>query len=156
VIVAAGSQHTPQLLLLSGIGDKSLLNSLGINVVADLPGVGQNFHDHGGMVGYGMFLNDLNPSPSNTTNATWLAEQRVLYDTQKKGACSLEIYERDLSIHLTIRRMDDRCIQFGGIPTIAQIHKSNRGVHLCSSATKPGPVPFELPSQPRCRSERTN
>jgi choline dehydrogenase-like flavoprotein len=89
VIVAAGSQHTPQVLLLSGIGDKSLLKPLGIDVVSDLPGVGHNFQDHPAAFGGAIFLNDLNPSPSNLTNATWLAEQRVLYDTQKKGLHSL-------------------------------------------------------------------
>lgn len=85
VIIATGSQHTPQLLLLSGIGDKAFLKSLGIDVVADLPGVGQNFQDHPAVGAGGFFLNDLNPSPMNATNTTWLAEQRVLYDTQKQG-----------------------------------------------------------------------
>ena len=45
VIVAAGAMHTPQLLQLSGVGPKTLLDSLGINVVSDLPGVGSNFQD---------------------------------------------------------------------------------------------------------------
>ncbi|CAG8780219.1 3182_t:CDS:2, partial [Acaulospora colombiana] len=81
----AGSQHTPQVLLLSGIGDKKLLDSLGIKVVSDLPGVGQNFQDHPGATPNATFLNDLNPNPGNVTNSTWLAEQRVLYDNEKKG-----------------------------------------------------------------------
>lgn len=46
VIVAAGSVHTPQILQLSGIGDAALLESLGIDIVSDLPGVGQNLQDH--------------------------------------------------------------------------------------------------------------
>lgn len=46
VILAAGALHTPQLLQLSGIGDKPRLIELGINVVADVPGVGQNYQDH--------------------------------------------------------------------------------------------------------------
>lgn len=37
---------TPQLLELSGIGDKSILQSLGIQTVLDLPGVGANLQDH--------------------------------------------------------------------------------------------------------------
>ena len=43
-ILAAGAVHTPQILQLSGIGPKSLLSSLGIATVADLP-VGYNFQD---------------------------------------------------------------------------------------------------------------
>jgi choline dehydrogenase-like flavoprotein len=46
VILAAGALHTPQLLQISGIGDERLLSNLGINVVVDLPGVGQNYQDH--------------------------------------------------------------------------------------------------------------
>jgi choline dehydrogenase-like flavoprotein len=46
VILAAGSIHSPKLLLLSGIGEANALCRLGIDVVADLPGVGENFQDH--------------------------------------------------------------------------------------------------------------
>ncbi|RAL06167.1 GMC family oxidoreductase [Aspergillus ibericus CBS 121593] len=46
VILAAGAFHTPQLLELSGIGDKELLSSLGIEVVVENPGVGRNFQNH--------------------------------------------------------------------------------------------------------------
>jgi choline dehydrogenase-like flavoprotein len=46
VILAAGAIHTAQILQLSGIGPAALLGPLGIDVVADLPGVGANFQDH--------------------------------------------------------------------------------------------------------------
>ena len=46
VILAGGSINSPQLLLLSGIGPAADLGSLGIPLVADLPGVGQNLQDH--------------------------------------------------------------------------------------------------------------
>jgi choline dehydrogenase-like flavoprotein len=46
VIVCAGAVGSPQLLLLSGIGSAGQLQALGIEVVADLPGVGQNLQDH--------------------------------------------------------------------------------------------------------------
>jgi choline dehydrogenase len=46
VIVACGALNTPKLLQLSGLGPGSLLQSLGIPVVADLPGVGANLRDH--------------------------------------------------------------------------------------------------------------
>ncbi|TRM64603.1 glucose-methanol-choline oxidoreductase [Schizophyllum amplum] len=42
VIVCAGAYQTPQILELSGIGDKHLLNEHGIETVVDLPGVGRN------------------------------------------------------------------------------------------------------------------
>lgn len=46
VILAGGAFGSPQVLLLSGIGDGAELNALGIAVQHDLPAVGRNFHDH--------------------------------------------------------------------------------------------------------------
>jgi len=46
VLLCAGSLQSPQLLMLSGIGPAAELNKHGIPVVHDLPGVGQNLHDH--------------------------------------------------------------------------------------------------------------
>ena len=46
VIVASGSFNSPQLLQLSGVGPAERLRALGIPVVADLPGVGENLSDH--------------------------------------------------------------------------------------------------------------
>jgi choline dehydrogenase-like flavoprotein len=46
VIVAAGVIESPKILMLSGIGPADALRSHGITVVADLPGVGANLHDH--------------------------------------------------------------------------------------------------------------
>ncbi|MBP6010640.1 MAG: choline dehydrogenase [Alphaproteobacteria bacterium] len=46
VILACGTIGTPQVLMLSGIGDGEYLRRFGIPVVADLPGVGQNLQDH--------------------------------------------------------------------------------------------------------------
>jgi choline dehydrogenase len=46
VIVAAGALQSPQLLQLSGIGRASFLQGMGIAVVRDLPGVGENLQDH--------------------------------------------------------------------------------------------------------------
>jgi choline dehydrogenase len=46
VILAAGSIGSPQIMQLSGIGPGPLLQRHGISVVHDLPGVGENLHDH--------------------------------------------------------------------------------------------------------------
>ena len=46
VIVATGTIGSPQILMLSGIGPAEHLRELGIPVVMDAPGVGENLHDH--------------------------------------------------------------------------------------------------------------
>lgn len=46
VILCAGAINTPKILLLSGIGNENELKKLGIDVVANVPGVGKNLSDH--------------------------------------------------------------------------------------------------------------
>lgn len=46
IILAAGALRSPQLLMLSGIGPAEHLQQLGIDVLADRAGVGQNLQDH--------------------------------------------------------------------------------------------------------------
>jgi choline dehydrogenase len=46
VVLSAGAVQSPQLLELSGVGDRARLEKLGIASVAHLPGVGENCRDH--------------------------------------------------------------------------------------------------------------
>lgn len=46
IIISTGTFATPKLLMFSGIGPSKYLKSLGIDVVHDLPGVGENLSDH--------------------------------------------------------------------------------------------------------------
>jgi choline dehydrogenase len=46
VVVASGAFNSPQLLQLSGVGPAALLQSHGIAVIADAPGVGEDLNDH--------------------------------------------------------------------------------------------------------------
>jgi choline dehydrogenase len=46
VILSGGAINSPQLLMLSGVGDASELKKLGISVIQNLPGVGRNLQDH--------------------------------------------------------------------------------------------------------------
>ena len=66
VIVTAGAIGSPKLLMLSGIGPAAHLREVGVDVVHDLPGVGQNFHDH------------------FSTDVTWVLNGEHSYDKYKK------------------------------------------------------------------------
>ncbi|GAB2867381.1 GMC family oxidoreductase [Nocardioides pacificus] len=46
VVLSGGAVNSPQLLMLSGIGPGAHLRDVGVDVLHDLAGVGQNLHDH--------------------------------------------------------------------------------------------------------------
>lgn len=88
IILAAGALHTPKILQLSGIGSSSVLKSLGIEQVLDVPGVGENFQDH--PVFYGAMkltnLDDPTQDPSYlSTNATYDAAMGQIYERNRTG-----------------------------------------------------------------------
>ncbi|KXL43916.1 GMC oxidoreductase [Acidomyces richmondensis BFW] len=68
VIVAAGALHSPQLLMLSGIGPASQLQAQGIPVNINLPGVGQNLQDHGQVWCWYPYHNNSFSNPTELTN----------------------------------------------------------------------------------------
>ena len=49
ILVTSGAIGSPKLMMLSGVGPAAHLRSLGIDVVHDLPGVGENLNDHFGI-----------------------------------------------------------------------------------------------------------
>jgi choline dehydrogenase len=46
VILSGGAVNSPQLLMLSGVGPAAHVREIGLDVLVDLPGVGENLHDH--------------------------------------------------------------------------------------------------------------
>jgi choline dehydrogenase len=65
VLVCLGAIDSPKLLQLSGLGDADRLSKLGVPVVADLPGVGENFHNH---VLTGLISETVDPVPPGKQN----------------------------------------------------------------------------------------
>jgi|LakMenEpi03Aug12_release.lakeMendotaPanAssembly.Ray.scaffolds.fasta_scaffold1248238_2 glucose dehydrogenase (acceptor) len=51
IILSAGSIATPQILMLSGVGPAAHLTEKGITPILDQPYVGENLHDHVGIIG---------------------------------------------------------------------------------------------------------
>lgn len=90
VLLAAGAVHTPQLLQLSGIGPRKVLESLAIDVVSELPGVGANLQDQAnGAITYTFQGNVFPNGDSLAANATFDKEQEALYESKREGAWTL-------------------------------------------------------------------
>ncbi|KAI9801515.1 MAG: hypothetical protein M1833_002747 [Piccolia ochrophora] len=86
VILAAGTVHSPQILQLSGVGPKKLLDDLGIESVVDLPGVGQNFQDQPTLYASYDYASNIEPNPSSLyTDETYNDEQLALYYSSRQG-----------------------------------------------------------------------
>ncbi|NDJ62237.1 MAG: glucose-methanol-choline oxidoreductase [Chloroflexi bacterium] len=67
VIVCGGALESPKLLMLSGIGNPEHLKEFNISTVSDLPGVGENFHNH---VLTGLIYESPQPVPQANLNAS--------------------------------------------------------------------------------------
>jgi choline dehydrogenase len=76
VVVSGGVVDSPKLLMLSGIGPADHLRRLGIPVVADVPGVGQNFQDH---VKLSIRWNGRTTLPGSTVTAGLFAHSNASY-----------------------------------------------------------------------------
>ena len=88
VIVAAGAVNSPQILELSGVGDGARLKALGIDVVADLPGVGENLQDHYS-VGIGWELKPGTPSINTAARGLGLLRALARYLLHRDGVMAV-------------------------------------------------------------------
>lgn len=66
VILSGGAINSPQLLMLSGIGDADHLKDVGVSLVQHLPAVGQNMEDH-----LDLYIQYMCTKPITLHNATW-------------------------------------------------------------------------------------
>ncbi|KUI58294.1 Versicolorin B synthase [Cytospora mali] len=86
VILSAGFVQSPRLLLVSGVGPRSLLNSLDIPVVAELPGVGQNLKDQAAtFISYQV---NLLTGTELSVNSSYLEEAISEFNTNASGPLS--------------------------------------------------------------------
>ena len=66
VILSGGAINSPQLLMLSGVGDADHLKAVGVPVVQHLPAVGRNMEDH-----LDLYIQYMCKQPITLHNATW-------------------------------------------------------------------------------------
>jgi choline dehydrogenase-like flavoprotein len=85
VILSAGTIQSAQLLELSGVGQKTILEAAGVKQKVELPGVGENLQDHVRIVNtYRIRKNNTTPD-SLRLNTTYAAEQLALWRQNETG-----------------------------------------------------------------------
>jgi choline dehydrogenase len=80
VLLTAGAINSPQVLMLSGVGDAEHLREHGIDVVHDLPGVGQRLNDHPDTVVQYRCKKPVSIYPWTTAPGKWLIGARWFAD----------------------------------------------------------------------------
>ena len=90
VILAAGAVHSPQILQLSGIGPKDLLDSLGVETKVNIPGVGHNFQDQPTLYSAWNFTERSTPSTDTLyQDPDYAASQLDLYWEKRQGSFTI-------------------------------------------------------------------
>ncbi|KAJ7314286.1 alcohol oxidase [Mycena albidolilacea] len=84
IILSAGPVGTPQILMHSGIGNKTALSALGIQSLLDLPSVGQNISDHPA-VGLSWTVNSTKTLESLAPNSTAFNEAFAQWNSTRTG-----------------------------------------------------------------------
>lgn len=85
IIITAGAIKTPQLLMLSGVGPAKALKARGIEVVADVPEVGQNLIDHHMVIMAFAATSEEETLYKLESNGTWAAQQAAAYAADGSG-----------------------------------------------------------------------
>lgn len=85
VILSAGTIQSAQLLELSGVGQKAVLEAAGVKQKVELPGVGENLQDHVRIVNTYQIRDNYTTPDILRLNATYAAEQLALWRQNKTG-----------------------------------------------------------------------
>jgi choline dehydrogenase-like flavoprotein len=124
VILAAGCFQTPQLLMLSGVGPAAELTKHGIAMVQDLPGVGQNLHDHPDFI-FGYKTKSLDAIGVSLRGSLKMLKEILRYRKERRGAITSNFAEGggflkispdstkpDVQLHFVVALVDDHARKF--------------------------------------------
>jgi choline dehydrogenase len=132
VLLCGGAVNSPQLLLLSGIGPAAELRAHGVDVVADLPGVGANLQDH-------LDICTLHHCPPGLSYDR-ASELKIAFDwflRGHRGAGSSNIAEAGGFVRSALATDERPDVQFHFVPAMLDDHGRNRldgdgfTVHAC-------------------------
>jgi len=119
VIVSAGALQSPQILMLSGIGDAAQLKNHGIEVVHHLPGVGRDLQDHPDFI-FGYAAKTLDLIGISAAGTVRLVKEILRYRRERRGLVASNFAEAggffktrpdlpapDIQIHFIVAMVDD-------------------------------------------------
>lgn len=119
VIVSAGALQSPQILMLSGIGDAAHLKSRGVEVVHHLPGVGRDLQDHPDFI-FGYEAKSLDLIGISGRGTLRLIKEILRYRRERRGLVASNFAEAggffktrpdlpapDIQIHFIVAMVDD-------------------------------------------------
>ncbi len=124
VLLSAGAIHSPQLLMLSGIGDGRELQTHGIAVTHELPGVGKNLQDHPDFI-FGYAVKSLDLVGITLPGAWRLIHEFVRYVRHRRGMIASNYAEGgaflklspqsvapDIQLHFVVALVEDHARKF--------------------------------------------
>ena len=131
VIVSLGSLKTPQLLMLSGIGDENTLNKLNIKCKKHLPSVGQHLQDHPMLNVYCPFVktNIIKDPNNNKEEQKQLALQKRINHAKSHGT--------NIFINTTLRPTSTSNHENG----ILHPKRTGYDITVCTASWRQPPVP---------------
>lgn len=119
VVLSAGAFQSPQLLMLSGVGDADELTSVGVPVLHHLPGVGKNLHDHPDFI-FGYKSRDANLLGLSLRGGLHGIRQFLRYRKERRGLLASNFAEGggflktdpgqaapDIQLHFVVALVDD-------------------------------------------------
>jgi choline dehydrogenase-like flavoprotein len=125
VLLSAGAIQSPQILMLSGIGDEAELSKHQIAVKKHLPGVGKNFHDHPDFI-FGYSVKDITGTFGLSVSGSFdMLNQIGRYRKERRGKIASNFAEcggffksspeqelPNLQLHFVVALVDDHARKF--------------------------------------------
>jgi choline dehydrogenase-like flavoprotein len=157
IILSAGAIQSPQLLMLSGIGDGEQLQRLGIKVVAHLPGVGENLQDHPDFI-FGYAAQSLDLLGISAAGFARLTKEITRYRAERRGMLATNFAEAggflktraelpapDIQLHFVIAMVEDHARRLrrghGFSCHVCLLRPRSRGTLMLRT-----PDPFDAPA----------
>jgi choline dehydrogenase-like flavoprotein len=157
MILCAGAFHSPQLLMVSGVGPAFELKKLNIPVVHDLPGVGQNLQDHPDFI-FGYSADSLDLIGISLGGTVKLAGEIMKYIRSREGLIATNFAEAggflktdpnleapDVQLHFVVSLVEDHArrlhMAHGYSCHVCVLRPKSRGqVTLTSASMKDVPL----------------